>query len=124
MPHDLRSIEVFTEDGWLCTACPQHALTPEESDAVVETRREAAREMGRRKAAASRRARTRIAPLTASGTVQDITAITRDRRERRAAAASNAQVDAALRVLGLGDQLNTVIPTAAATDDAQRETGA
>ena len=52
MPHDLRSIEVFTDDGWLCTAYPQDQLTREESDAVIGARREAAREMGRRKAAA------------------------------------------------------------------------
>jgi putative transposase len=75
MPHDVRSIEVFTEDGWLCTACPQDELTREQADALIAQRREAAREMGRRKAAASRKARARIAPLTATGTVQDITAI-------------------------------------------------
>jgi putative transposase len=32
MPHDQRSIEVFTEDGWLCTAYPQDELTHEESE--------------------------------------------------------------------------------------------
>ena len=69
MPHDLRSIEVFTGDGWLCTAYPQDQLTREESEAVIQARREAAREMSRRKAAASRKARNRIAPLTATGTV-------------------------------------------------------
>jgi putative transposase len=124
MPHDLRQIEVFTEDGWLCTAHPQDELTREEAEAVIEARREAAREMSRRKASASRKARTRIAPLTATGTVQDITAITRDRRGKRDAAPSNEQVDAALRVLGLGDQLNTVISTRQTTDESQREPGA
>jgi putative transposase len=68
MPHDLRWIEVFTENGWLCTAYPQDQLTREQAEAVIAQRREAAREMGRRKAAASRKARTRIAPLTATGT--------------------------------------------------------
>ena len=76
MPHDLRFIEVFTEDGWLCTAHPQVELTREQAEGVIAQRREAAREMGRRRAAASRIARTRIAPLTANGTVQDITACT------------------------------------------------
>jgi hypothetical protein len=56
--------------------------------------------------------------------VQDITAITRDRRGKRDAAPSNEQVDAALRVLGLGDQLNTVISTRQTTDESQREPGA
>jgi hypothetical protein len=91
---------------------------------VIQARREAAREMSRRKAAASRKARTRIAPLTATRTVQDITAITRDRRGKRDAALSNEQVDAALRLLGLGDQLNTVIPTRRTADESQQETGA
>lgn len=123
MPHDQRSIEVFTEDGWLCTAYPQDELTHEESEAVIQARREAAREMSRRKAAASRKARTRIAPLTATGTLQDITAITRDRRAKRDAALSNKQVDTALRVLGLDDQLNTVIPTRPTRDRSLPETG-
>jgi hypothetical protein len=42
MPQDLRSIEVFTEDGWLCTAYPQDVLTREQADAVIVQRREAA----------------------------------------------------------------------------------
>jgi putative transposase len=124
MPHDARSIEVFTEDGWLCTAHPQDRLTHEEAEAVIQARRQAAREMSRRKAAASRKARTRIAPLTASGTVQDITAVTGDHRRKRHAAPSNEQVDAALRVLGLGDQLNTVIPPRPASGASEQEAGA
>jgi putative transposase len=63
----------------LCTAYPEDELTREQAEAVIAQRREAAREMGRRKAAASRKARARIAPLTATGTVQDITAIVPDR---------------------------------------------
>ena len=110
MPHDLRSIEVFTEDGWLCTAYPQGELTREEAEAVIQARREAAREMSRRKAAASRKARTRIAPLTATGTVQDMTAVTRDRRHKRDAALSNEQIDAALCVLGLHPGLPPDLP--------------
>jgi hypothetical protein len=34
MPHDLRSIEIFTEHGWLCTAYPQDQLTREQAEAV------------------------------------------------------------------------------------------
>jgi putative transposase len=108
MPHDLRSIEVFTEDGWLCTAYPQDQLTREQAEAVIAQRREAAREMGRRKAAASRKARARIAPLTAGGTVQDITAIVRDRDHD--AAKRDAETGELLEILGLADQLNKPIP--------------
>ena len=112
LPHDLRSIEVFTEDGWLCTAYPQNELTREQSDAVVQARHEAAQEMGRRKAAASRKARARIAPLTAGGSVQDITAIVRDRdRARdRESAQQDAEKGELLEILGLAAQLNKPIP--------------
>jgi putative transposase len=119
MSHDQRSIEVFTENGWLCTAYPQNKLTRQQADAVIQARREAAREMGRRKAAASRKARTRIAPLTATGTVQDITAVTRGRDPKPESALSNTRIDQTLRVLGLGERLNTVIDS-----PQERETGA
>ncbi len=110
MPHDLRSIEVFTEDGWPCTAYPQDRLTREQSGAVVDARREAAREMGRRKAAASRKARARIAPLTASGTVQDITAVVRGRDPAAELSRRDAETGELLELLGLAEQLNKPIP--------------
>jgi putative transposase len=56
LAHDLRQIEVLSQDGWLCTAYPQDQFTREQAETVIEQRREAAREMGRRKAAASRNA--------------------------------------------------------------------
>jgi putative transposase len=118
MPHDLRSIEVFTEDGWLCTAYPQDELTREQSDAVVQARHEAAREMGRRKAAASRKARARIAPLTAGGTVQDITAIVRDRAHDRESARRDAEKGELLEILGLAERLNKPIPPPAEEREA------
>jgi putative transposase len=111
MPNDLRSIEVFTAEGWLCTAYPQDQLTREQAEAVIAQRREAVREMGRRKAAASRKARARIAPLTANGTVQDITAIVRGRdhdADRR-----DAETGELLEILGLAEQLNKPIPPSA-----------
>jgi putative transposase len=110
MPQDLRSIEAFTEDGWLCTACPQDQLTREQAEAVIEQRREAAREMGRREAAASRKARARIAPLTATGTVQEITGIVADRS--REPEQRDAETGELLDLLGLGDRLNKPIPPA------------
>jgi hypothetical protein len=62
-------------------------------------------------------------PLTTTATVQDITAVTRGRGGKRQAAPSNKQVDAALRMLGLGGQLNTVIPSRAASDGSGQESG-
>lgn len=115
MPHDLRRIEVFTTAGWLCTACPQDQLSRGQADAVIEQRREAAREMGRRKAAASRKARTRIAPLTATGAVQDISAITNGRGSAPERRPSDEQTGELLHVLGLADRLNTAIPPAKET---------
>jgi putative transposase len=119
MPHDLRSIEVFTEDGWLCTGYPQDELTREQAEAVIQARREAAREMGRRKAAASRKARSRIAPLTANGTVQDITAVVRDRGEALESARRDAETGELLEILGLADQLNKPIPSSGEEQEAE-----
>ena len=115
MPHDRRWIEVFTRDGWLCTAYPQDRLSEEQAGAVVAQRYEAAREMGRRKAAASRKARARIAPLTATGTVQDITAVVgeRDRRGERETSRRDAESSELLAMLGLAEQLNKPLPASA-----------
>ena len=68
--------------------------------------------MGRRKAAASRRARARIAPLNAGGSVQDITAIVRDhdRARDRESAQQDAEKGELLEILGLAGQLNKPIP--------------
>ncbi len=115
MPHDRRWIEVFTREGWLCTAYPQDRLSEEQADAIVEARHQAAREMGRRKAAASRKARARIAPLTATGTVQDITAVAghRDHADRREASRRDTESTELLELLGLADRLNKPIPPSA-----------
>jgi hypothetical protein len=74
--------------------------------------------MGRRKAAASRKARARIAPLTATGTVQDITAIVRDRADDRELAQQDAEKGELLEILGLAEQLNKPIPPSAEERDA------
>ena len=74
-PHDLRQIEVFRGDMWLCTAWPQGALTDEQRQAVLERRRADAAELGRRQRQASRRARARLAPITEPGTPEEVTVI-------------------------------------------------
>jgi putative transposase len=86
-PHDLRQIELFRGDDWLCTAYPQDQLTAEQRAAVLERRRADAAELGRRQRRASRQARARLAPITAPGPVEDTTVITTEqvRDEHRAA---------------------------------------
>ena len=54
-PHDMRQIEVFDGDTWLCTAYPQDALPESERDAVLARRRADAAELARRQRRASRR---------------------------------------------------------------------
>jgi putative transposase len=111
MPHDLRRIEVFTDGGWLCTACPQGQLSREQADAVVAQRREAAREMGRRKASASRKACARTAPLTGETKVEDITVITRrTTTEPLEDQGTDEQTGELLELLGLADRLNKAVP--------------
>lgn len=111
MPHDLRSIEIFTyRDGWLCTAHPQGQLAPEDAAAVVEERHRAAREMGRRKAAASRKARARTAPMTGRTEAKDITVVTRRSAQRPRRGLTDARSDELLEMLGLSDELNKPAP--------------
>jgi len=74
-PHDMRQIEVFDGDTWLCTAYPQDALPESERDAVLARRRADAAELGRRQRRASRRARARLAPVTAPGEPEETTVI-------------------------------------------------
>ena len=85
IPHDLRQIEIFRGDTWLCTAYPQDQLTAEQRSAVLERRHADAAELGRRQRRASRRARAQLAPITAPGPGEDTTVITteQDRQERR-----------------------------------------
>jgi putative transposase len=108
-PHDLRAIEIFTDNGWLCTAHPQDVLSREQAEAVVMQRHEAAREMGRRKAAASRKARTRLAPMTGTGAIEDVAVITARTAGQPELEASDQQTGELLHVLGLADRLNTAI---------------
>jgi putative transposase len=114
MPHDKRSIEVFTDDGYLCTARPQGQLEREDKDAVIEARHEAKRAAARRKTRASRAAKARTEPLTGKTPVVDITVVTErsanpTARPRKGLSerSSNELLDA----LGLADELNTADPT-------------
>jgi hypothetical protein len=92
----------------VCTAYPQDVLSPERADAVIEARRAAAREMGRRKAAASRRARARTEPLTGQANVVDIAVVTRrSARVGSELATADARSTELLRALGLAGELNT-----------------
>ncbi|MDQ6805126.1 MAG: Mu transposase C-terminal domain-containing protein, partial [Actinomycetota bacterium] len=65
-PHDQRTIEVFWRGAWICTAWPQETLTPDQQREVIDARRQHAREVRRRQRAATRAARTRLAPLTST----------------------------------------------------------
>lgn len=109
-PHDLRTIEVFTENEWLCSAYPQGQLSRERSEAVILERRAAAREMGRRKAAASRKARTRIAPMTGTSAVEETAVITSRTATPESQSPSDQQTGELLHILGFADQLNTAVP--------------
>ncbi|MEU4377115.1 Mu transposase C-terminal domain-containing protein [Pseudonocardia alni] len=84
-PHDHRQIEIFRGDTWLCTAYPQGALSPEQREAVLARRRADAAELGRRQRRTSRRARSRLAPITAPGEPEEVTVISAEqaRTDRR-----------------------------------------
>jgi putative transposase len=105
-PHDLRRIEVFRGDQWLCTAYPQGQLSEEERAAVLARRRADAAELGRRQRRASRRARAKLAPITQPGEIVDTTTITANqaRDERHGGRAGPAR-DEDLRTLAMTNLL-------------------
>ena len=75
MPHDLRQVEIFIDGDWLATARPQDLLSQDERDAILARRREDARELGRMQRRATRRARSRISPVTTDGVVEETTTV-------------------------------------------------
>ena len=65
-PHDQRSIDVYWQGSWVCTAYPQETLTAEQQREVIDARRRHAQELRRRQRIAARRAGSRLAPMTDS----------------------------------------------------------
>lgn len=64
-PHDQRSVEVYWRGGWLCTAVPQGTLSPGQQAQIMAERRAYSGELRRRQRRATKRARGRLAPVTA-----------------------------------------------------------
>ncbi|MDE3721399.1 Mu transposase C-terminal domain-containing protein [Nocardiopsis sp. N85] len=64
MPHDNRSIEVYTGGKHLCTAYPQAHLTPEQVQAFRTAQKEEARRLAAAQRRSARRSRTELAPMT------------------------------------------------------------
>ena len=106
-PHDLRRIEVFTGDTWLCTALPQGLLSPEQRADVLARRRADAAELGRRQRAASRRARAKLAPITAPGPTEETTVITTDTQRAETHPRRRALVDTETRDRDLAREART-----------------
>lgn len=110
-PHDLRRIEIFRGDTWLCTAHPQGQLSDEGRAAVLARRRADAAELGRRQRRASRRARAKLAPITEPGPLEDTTVVSMNtaRTERRRSERGERDWEARdrdLQRLGRTDLLN------------------
>jgi hypothetical protein len=78
MPHDPRRIEVFGGDRWLATGRPQGTLGPEDRAKAQAARQAAKLEQTRRQAAASRRARVTLAPITSPGVPEETDVLRRD----------------------------------------------
>lgn len=64
MPHDNRSIEVYTGGEHLCTAYPQAHLTPEQVQALRTAEKEETRRLAAAQRRSARRSRTELAPMT------------------------------------------------------------
>ncbi|MER7669629.1 Mu transposase C-terminal domain-containing protein [Kitasatospora sp. NPDC096128] len=113
MPHDDRQIEVYLGGAHLCTAYPSGQLTDEQADHWRTQQREEAERLGRERRAASRRARTVLAPMTGPGTPVPSKLVPRT----AAAGHAGRSLDAALRakasssLLGLTPTLPAPEPT-------------
>jgi putative transposase len=109
LPHDARSVEIFRNGEHVCTAKPQGTLTEEERAAVLARRRADAAEQARRQRRTARSARSRVAPITGTGPVEETTVIS----ERSAASGRTGWDDAALRRAARADLLD--LPSRRAT---------
>ena len=96
MPHDLRSIDVYYEDRFLATAVDQADLTDAQKRAALARRQADAKAIEQRTRRARRAARLRLAPITAAGEIDEITA----------PPPPPVQGLGVLRLLGRADRLN------------------
>jgi len=108
MPHDLRSVEVFYEGRWICTAKPQGVVDARERERIVEIRREERRQAEREMRRLSRRQRVRFAPITADGEIEETTTIGREEAlsETNVYSERKARREARLTLPGLLDGIN------------------
>lgn len=76
MPRDRRSIDVFLEGKWLCSARAMNTLDPAGVTSFRNACREAVKESKRKIAPLQKASRTQIAPITGGGEpVEDVEAI-------------------------------------------------
>jgi putative transposase len=99
MPHDLRSIDVYYEDRFLATAIDQADLTDAQKQAALARRQADAKAIEQRTKRARRAARLRLAPITAAGEIDEITA-------PPPPPPADTQGLGVLRLLGRADSLN------------------
>lgn len=66
LPHDNRTLEVYSGDEHLCTAHPQAHLSPEQVAAFRDAHKAEARRLAAERRRTTRRARTELAPMTGS----------------------------------------------------------
>jgi putative transposase len=110
MPHDKRSIEVFSDRRHVCTAKVKGELDREAKADVIAYRQAAKRAAAKQKSKASRAAKARTEPLTGKTPAGDITVIT-DRSAQRSPrirrGLTDHKSDELLEALGLSGELNT-----------------
>lgn len=94
MPHDLREVEVLHDGEFVCAARPQKALTEDEWTRFLAKRKQDLKRASSLRRAASRRARSRLAPITDSDRIE----------EAGSADASEARRDGGLRTGDLRGQ--------------------
>ena len=115
MPHDRRWVEVFHEGRWLATARPSVELDAAARARVLERRREDEKELKAWARRARRRARVRVAPITAPGEIEPLDPPVLP------AETEPSTGRATLRLLGWEAQLNQPLDEQADADDRRNQ---
>lgn len=91
-PHDHRSVDVYRDRAFLCTATISNALTAEEQKQVLAKRRRDHHEANRFRKKASHQAKVRLASVTAASDPSDEQVTVIDRRQAAASGLSTSNL--------------------------------
>jgi putative transposase len=99
MPYDLRRVEVFVDDTWVCTAEPHDKATEEERRRFHAANQAARKQGGERMRRLSRTQRARLAPLHKDAAIEVVSPVTKAEIERAKRADRSLAANAAFSLI-------------------------